>query len=221
MQNKNGDTDNVEALEEAGRIEEGPVEKSPAIEGQVSRRSSRKRDEVLVGRPTTVESDSSMEPKDTPSERATIAEGRVMSGLTVTELEMMPRLEQLENLAEIPVGGTTNIEAEVLGAIAGVSAQAVEGVASLGTTSLRRTIRERLGSAERKGRGVEVEAGRKEVILDISLRVIYGYSIPTIVVKVRQNVADRLLGLCGLEAKEINVRIVGIEFPDRMPGRVQ
>ena len=57
--------------------------------------------------------------------------------------------------------------------------------------------------------------------MDINLSVIYGYSIPTIVVGVRQNVADRLLNLCGLVSKEINIRVSGIDFPARMPGRVQ
>jgi hypothetical protein len=38
---------------------------------------------------------------------------------------------------------------------------------------------------------------------------------------VRHNVAGRLLTLCGLVAKEINVRVVGMEFPERMPGRVE
>jgi uncharacterized alkaline shock family protein YloU len=134
---------------------------------------------------------------------------------------MMRKLEDIERLEGIPVGGTTNIEAEVIGAIAGVAAQSVQGVSSLGATSLRSAIRERLGGAERRGRGVQVEAGRREVILDINVRVVYGYSIPRVVVEVRRTVADGLLRLCGLVSKEINVRITSIEFPDRMPGRVE
>ena len=118
------------------------------------------------------------------------------------------------------MGGRTNIEPEVIAAISGAAAQAVPGVSSLGTASLRRSIRERVGSAERRARGIEVEVGRREVILDINLRVIYGYSIPAVVIQVREVVADRLLRLGGLEAKEINVKVIGIEFPDRTPGRV-
>ena len=141
--------------------------------------------------------------------------------MAVRELEIMRKMEEISAMEEIHVGGTTNIEAEVIGSIAGVAAQSVEGVASLGTASLRRTIRERMGSAERKARGVVVEVGSKEAILDINVRIIYGYSIPIIVVKVREIVADRLLKLCGLLAKEINVKVTGIEYPDRAPGRVQ
>ena len=65
-----------------------------------------------------------------------------------------------------------------------------------------------------------VEAGRREAILDIDLQVIYGFSIPETILKVRHNVARRILELCGLITKEININVAGIEFPDRMPGRV-
>ena len=47
------------------------------------------------------------------------------------------------------------------------------------------------------------------------------FNIPQIIIEVRKNVAVRLLDLCGLIAKEVNVSVAGIEFPDRMPGRLE
>jgi len=117
--------------------------------------------------------------------------------------------------------GETSIDDEVIAAIAGVAAREVEGVASLGTSSIRRTLAERLGGAHERARGVEVEAGKKEAIVDLTLNVLYGFSIPDIVSEVRSTVAARLKQMTGLVAKEINVSIVGIEFPDRMPGKVE
>ena len=138
----------------------------------------------------------------------------------IKEQEMVTRLAEIEQLSEIEVGGETEINDEVVGAIAGVAAREIEGVSSLGSSSIRRAIAERVGSLEKRARGVGVEAGRREAILDVDLRVIYGFSIPETVVKVRHNVARRILELCGLVAKEININVVGIEFPERMPGRV-
>jgi len=138
----------------------------------------------------------------------------------IKEQEMASKLAELGKLQDIEVGGETAIVDDVIGAIAGVAAREIEGVSSLGTSSIRRTIAERVGGAELKARGVKVEAGRMEAILDIDLRIVYGHGIPEIVVKVRENVARRLLDLCGLVAKEINIDVVGIEFPERMPGRV-
>lgn len=134
--------------------------------------------------------------------------------------EMIPTLAELEKIDTIEVGGETAIDDEVIGAVAGVAAREVEGISSLGTRSIKRSIAERMGSREQRARGVEVEAGRREAILDIDVRVLYGYSIPETVVKVRQNVARRVLETFGLVTKEININVVGIDFADRMPGRL-
>ena len=139
----------------------------------------------------------------------------------IREQEMVSRLAEIGQLQEIEVGGETTINDEVIGAIAGVATREIDGVSTLGTSSIRRAISERLGGSEQRGRGIGVEAGRREAILDIELRVIYGYSIPELIVKVRHNVAHRVLELCGLVSKEININVVGIEFPERMPGRVE
>jgi len=139
----------------------------------------------------------------------------------IEELEMSARLQEIENLEEQEVGGETSMDDEIIAAIAGMAAREVEGVSELGGQSLRRTAAERVGGAEGRARGVKVEAGRKEAILDLEMRVLYGFSVPEIVIKVRQLVAQRVLELLGLVTKEINIRVVGIDFPDRMPGRLE
>ena len=116
--------------------------------------------------------------------------------------------------------GQMVIDDQVIGAIAGTAAQEVEGVSSLGTSSVRRAIAERLGSVERRARGVEVVAGQREAILDIEINVSYGRSIPDLVNEVRENVARRVLEMCGLVAKEINVNVVGIDFAYGHPSRL-
>lgn len=110
------------------------------------------------------------------------------------------------------VGGDTHIDDQVLGAIASVAAMEVEGVAGLGESSIRRSVAEVVGAAQSKTRGVTVEAGKKEAIVDLRVNIRYGYSIPKIVEQVRQKVSERLDSMAGLMAKEINISIVGIEF---------
>jgi uncharacterized alkaline shock family protein YloU len=116
---------------------------------------------------------------------------------------------------QVEVGGALTMDDEVVASIAGVAAREVEGVHSLGTASFRRTFAERVGRAEGRARGVEVQMGTNEAAFDITLNVIYGYNIPKVADKVRQNVAERVLNLCGLATKEINIDIVGIEFPEK------
>ncbi len=138
----------------------------------------------------------------------------------IKEQEMGTKLMAMANLEEIEVGGDTSIDDDVVASIAATAAEEVEGVSSLGTRSLSRLISERVGGAKGRTRGVGVEAGSREAILDVELTVIYGFSIPEIVIKVRHLVAQRVLEMVGLITKEININVVGIVFPNKMPGRV-
>ncbi len=144
-----------------------------------------------------------------------------MSEERVKEQEMRARLAEIEQIQEIVVGGETTIQDEVIASIVGMASKEVLGVASLGKSSIRRTLAERLGGQDQRARGVGVEAGKKEAILDVAINVVYGYSIPQIVMDLRKKVAARLLDIAGLFAKEINVQVVGIEFPDMPSGRVE
>jgi len=118
-------------------------------------------------------------------------------------------------MAEEELKGETIIRDEVVASIVGLAAKEVEGVASLGKSSIRRKLTERLAGAPEKSRfGVGVEVGEKEAIVDLELDVIYGFNIPKIVNEVREKVASRLVEITGLVAKEINVNVVSIEFPE-------
>lgn len=137
------------------------------------------------------------------------------------DTEMTAKIAELESGAEYTIGGETEIDEEVIGAIAATAAREVEGVASIGLSSFTRVISETFGGAEKKARGVSVEKGKREVILDLSIQVIYGFSIPHIVVEIRKKVGASLLEITGLIAKEININITGVEFPERMPGKLE
>ena len=119
---------------------------------------------------------------------------------------------------EFGTAGETIIGDEVVASIAGLAAKEVEGVASLGKSTVRRAITERIGGAGDKARaGVQVEVGKKEAIVDLQLIVLYGYNIPNIIKEVRKVVASRLMEIAGLIAKEINVNVAGVEIPEKGP----
>ena len=117
-------------------------------------------------------------------------------------------------MAELTIPGNTSIEADVVASVAGLAAREVEGVASLGRSLVRRVMTDFLGRPNDKARaGVAVEVGTREAIVDLALGVTYGYSIPQVVAEVRRILASRLTEITGLVAKEINIRVVTIEFP--------
>ncbi len=119
------------------------------------------------------------------------------------------------------VPGITEIAANVIAAIAGHVARNVEGVDRLGATGgIVRTVADTIRSrSSAVATGVEVEAGQKEAILDINLIVTFGYNVPKVVQAVREAIAKEIHDMIGLVAKEINVSVVGIEFPDSARSR--
>ena len=149
------------------------------------------------------------------------AKNPVLGRLTITELELMPHGSDIVDIEAFEITGTTNIHEDVVAAIASRAAQDIPGVAEVGLRTVRGVLSERLGSSERNARGVVAEVGSKEAILDLTLKVVYGFSIPQTAIAVRQNVANRVLAYCGLTAKEVNIHVARLDFPVRMPGRVE
>ena len=120
-------------------------------------------------------------------------------------------------MAEQEFAGETIIGDDIVASIAGLAAREVEGVAGLGKSAVRRALTERLaGTGDKAKHGVGVEVGKKEAIVDLSLVIVYGFNIPKIVAEVRKKVASRLMEISGLVAKEINVVVASIEFPENL-----
>ena len=115
---------------------------------------------------------------------------------------------------DLPAEGTTVIEDDVVASIAGFAASGVSGVENLGKSSVTVSVAKLVKSTENVlKRGISVEVGRKEAIINLELTVLYGYYIPDIVDEVRKKVASALTESTGLVPREINIRIVGINFP--------
>ena len=75
--------------------------------------------------------------------------------------------------------GDTIIGDEVVASIAGMAAQEIDGVGSLGKSAVRRALSGAFADAAEKARsGVAVEVGKRECLVDLQLNVLYGYSIP-------------------------------------------
>lgn len=125
--------------------------------------------------------------------------------------------------AEGGVPGETEITAPVVAAIAGHAACKVAGVCRLGSNNILRQIGGPLRSASGAKRiGVGVESGKKEAIFDIELALQYGHHLPTVVKAVRQAISDEMREQLGLTAKEINIKVVDVEFTEEPPApRVQ
>ncbi|MFW6287714.1 MAG: Asp23/Gls24 family envelope stress response protein [bacterium] len=103
--------------------------------------------------------------------------------------------------------GTIKIANEVVAIIASLAASEIEGVASM-SGGVGSGIAEMLGHKK----GVKVETGNEECVIDLSVVVEYGISIPGVAENIQKNVKDAIESMTGLNAVEINIHVQGVHF---------
>ena len=102
--------------------------------------------------------------------------------------------------------GEVKIADEVVATIARLAAMEVEAVDSMAGNEFA-------GKLGMHGlyKGVKVNVTEEHVIVDLSLNVKYGYSIPETSVKVQDKVKDAIENMTGLSVLEVNIKIAGVK----------
>jgi uncharacterized alkaline shock family protein YloU len=106
----------------------------------------------------------------------------------------------------------------VVSQIAGIAAQEVEKVQMGGGTSqavggLLQSVTGGSSSGGGYSRGVTVEVGEEETVVDLTMTVEYGQSIPQLAEAVRRNVINRVESLAGLRVNEVNIVVSDVQIP--------
>ncbi|WP_075982260.1 Asp23/Gls24 family envelope stress response protein [Bacillus massilinigeriensis] len=118
------------------------------------------------------------------------------------------------NILEMNPGNTglgkVEIAPEVIEVIAGIAASEVEGVAQM-RGNFAAGVVERLGK-KNHGKGVKVELSEEGIKVDVYCSMKFGVSIPTVAQKIQDNIRQALLNMTALDAEEVNIHIVGIQF---------
>ncbi|MDF2556396.1 MAG: Asp23/Gls24 family envelope stress response protein [Bacillales bacterium] len=106
--------------------------------------------------------------------------------------------------------GRVEIAPEVIEVIAGIAATEVDGIASM-KGNFAGGLAEKLGK-KNHGKGIRVEINENGIKVDVYCVVKFGVAIPTVAEKAQENIRHTLYTMTALEAKEVNVHIVGIQF---------
>jgi uncharacterized alkaline shock family protein YloU len=120
-------------------------------------------------------------------------------------------------------GGKTIIDDVVVAKIAAAACQEVGGIHDMGTKGVGGAVAGAFGamtgggSDQQSTKGVTVEVGEHEAIVNVNLIVDYGARIPQLVEALRKNVSDRLLTLTGLTVRAVNVEVSDVYFPPQQP----
>ncbi len=116
-----------------------------------------------------------------------------------------------------PVPGTTTIADGVVASIAGLVTRQVPGVHDMTGSGLAQAFGGLsgffTGGQDQVDKGVAVEVGEVECIVDVNVVIEYGANAAQVGEVIRRNVTEELKTLTGLEAKQVNVNIADIFLP--------
>lgn len=106
--------------------------------------------------------------------------------------------------------GLVKISDEVVAIIAGMAATEAAGVAGM-SGSIAGGIAEMLGR-KNLSKGVKVEVGDKEAVIDLYIIVEYGCRIPDVAWEIQERVKKSVESMTGLKVIEVNIHIQGVNI---------
>lgn len=106
--------------------------------------------------------------------------------------------------------GTIQIAPEVLEIIAGLASIEIDGVAGM-SSGIVGGISELLG-LKSFTRGVKVQIGTNETIIDVSIVVEYRYRIPDVCRQIQQSVQQAIYSMTGIHVSAVHIHIESIHF---------
>ncbi len=107
-------------------------------------------------------------------------------------------------------GGVIRIADDVVATIARIAAEETPGI----TSTVGAFIEDLKKQFNGKGphRGVSVEVGQYEAIIDIRVEVQYGSKIQDVCLQLQENIRDQVESMTGLTVKEVNVKVESVRM---------
>ena len=120
--------------------------------------------------------------------------------------------EKREEIVENTEGANDGIKIsnDVVAVIAGVAVSEVPGVASM-SGGFAGGISEVLSGKKNLSKGIKVDAGEKEVKIDVNIIVEYGSRIPDVAFEIQNRVKKSVENMTGLKVSEVNVHVQGVK----------
>jgi len=98
---------------------------------------------------------------------------------------------------------------DVIAVIAEIATLEVEGMVS--TVQVKNDFVQAI-SRKKASKGVKVEVGDGEVVIDITATVKYGVKIPKVCLEVQEKVKNSVETMTGLHVASVNIHVAGVFF---------
>lgn len=106
--------------------------------------------------------------------------------------------------------GTVQIADDVVAMIASLAAREVEGISSM-AGNVTGELMSKVG-VKNMQKGVKVDILGKNVRVDLTINVDFGYNIPAICQKVQGKVKAAIENMTGLKVTDVNIRIAAVNM---------
>jgi uncharacterized alkaline shock family protein YloU len=106
--------------------------------------------------------------------------------------------------------GNVRIADDVVGVIARIAADEIEGIAGTSTSFTSGFKDMVIGKSTSKG--IKAQINENDVTIEAHIRVRYGSNIPEIANKVQKNIKQSIENMTGLNVVAVNVLVQGISF---------
>lgn len=126
--------------------------------------------------------------------------------------ENQEKKEEIVEIEENTEGSNDGIKIsnDVVAVIAGVAVSEVPGVASM-SGGFAGGISEVLSGKKNLSKGIKVDAGEKDVKIDVNIIVEYGSRIPDVAFEIQNRVKKSVENMTGLKVSEVNVHVQGVK----------
>ncbi|GAC1523121.1 MAG: Asp23/Gls24 family envelope stress response protein [Chloroflexota bacterium] len=116
--------------------------------------------------------------------------------------------------------GKTHISDIVVAKIAAAACREVGGIHDMGRTGVGGAVSGAIGavtggSDQQSTKGVSVQVGEQETIVNVDIIVDYGTRIPQIADALRTTISERLNTLTGLTVRAVNIEVSDVYFPQQ------
>lgn len=118
--------------------------------------------------------------------------------------------ENKDYLTQAEDSGTININEEVIGSIAALAVNEVEGVSGM-ASGMGAELAEKFGKKS-PSKGVKVSINEADIRVDCFIIVAYGQKIPEVAKNVQDSVINAVESMTGLKVSTVNVSVSGISF---------
>jgi uncharacterized alkaline shock family protein YloU len=120
--------------------------------------------------------------------------------------------------------GTTHIDDIVVAKIAAAACREVGGIHDMASHGMGGAVTGAIGAMtgavtgggdQQSTKGVTVQVGEQEAIVNVNIIIEYGARIPQIAQALRATIVDRLATLTGLTVRAVNIEVSDVYFPQQ------